>query len=429
MKVEKKDLEKSQVEILVELSQEEFKPFIEQGVKVVSKEIKIEGFRPGKAPYEMIKQKIGEMGILEQAARIAINKNIEKIFTEHLKDQQPVGSPNIDITKLAPENPLGFKIVVAVLPEVTLGEYKNLKIKKEELNIDEKEVDKAIVTIAESRGKEVAVDREVKEGDKITASVEMFLDKVPIEGGQSKDVAIIIGKEYFVPGFDKKLIGAKKKDVREFELPYPKEFHQKNLAGKLVEFKVSIVEVFKREIPEINDEFAKGFGLKSLEDLKKEILKNIETEKGFEVEKKNELSIINKVLGKTKIGDLPEILVTNETEKMIAELEGSISGQGGKIEDYLQSIKKTRNQLVLDMLPDAVKRVKSALLIRKIAELEKIEASEKEVDKRQEELLKQYKGHAKAEKRVKDPNYKLYLANMLTNQKVMTQLKEWNLEK
>lgn len=429
MKVEKKDLEKSQVEILVELSLEEFKPFIEKGVIEVSKEIKIEGFRPGKAPYERIKQKVGEMGILEQAARMAINKNIEKIVEDNLKDQQPVGNPQIDITKLAPENPLEFKIVVAILPSIVLGEYKSLKIKEQKLEIDEKEVDKAIKTIAESRGKEVLADRAIKEGDKVTASVQMFLDKVPIEGGQSNDAAILIGKDYFVPGFDKKLIGAKKGDVREFELPYPRDFHQKNLAGKMVEFKVTVKDVFDREIPEVNDEFAKTLGLKSLEDLKKEILKNIETEKRFETDKKNELNIINKVLEKTKIGELPEILVNNEAEKMMTELEGSITQQGGKFEEYLSSIKKTRNQVVLDMLPDAVKRVKSALLIREIARLEKVEVKKEEVAKKQEALLKQYKGYAKVAERVKDPNYKLYLANMLSNQKVMEKLKEWNLEK
>jgi trigger factor len=426
MKVEKKILPKAQIEFLVEVSAEEFKPSIEAAVVEISQEIKIDGFRPGKAPLDMIKKKVGEMSILEKAANIAINKSFSKILAENAKDDKIIGQPMVDITKLAPGNPLEFKITLSVLPAVTLGEYKNLGVQATKAKIDDKEVEKVIEYLRETRAKEVAADREVKKDDKVMANIQMFLDKVPVEGGQTKDATIIVGKEYFVPGFDDKILGAKKGEVKEFFLPYPKDFHQKNLAGKNVEFKVEIKDIFQREIPAMDDELAKNFGGKNLADLKQLIEKDILGQKSFEAERKTELDMLEKILAKTKFEDLPEMLVTNETEKMMIELEENVSRQGGKMEDYLTSLKKTRNQLALDFLPEAVKRVKTALLIREIGELEKIEPTENDVEEKIKQLLEQYKGYAKVEERVKDPNYRAYLKNTIASQKVVEKLKEWN---
>jgi len=427
MQVTKKDLGKSQIEITVELSLDEFKPYIEKGVKKVSEETKIEGFRPGKAPFAILKQKIGEMTILEEAARIAIGKTIDGVLDENVSGQI-IGQPQVDIAKLAPENPLIYKVVLSILPEVKLGEYKNAKIKKEKIEVTDGEVDKLISDIKESRAKEVITEREVGDNDKVIIDVDIFLDNVPIEGGQSKETTIIIGKNYLVPGFDKKLIGAKKGEGREFSLPYPKDYYQTNLAGKLVEFKVKIKEVYERQLPEVNDEMAKTLGLKNLEDLKKNIKDSLGEEKKQKADQTAEIKILEKILEKTKFGDLPEILVQHEVESMIGELEQTITSRGGKFTDYLASLKKTRNQLTLDLLPNAVKRVKSSLVIRQVAIEEKIEVSEKEVDEKIEHILKQYAGYEKIEERVKEPAYRSYLKNSLANNKVMEKLKEWNLE-
>jgi trigger factor len=196
-----------------------------------------------------------------------------------------------------------------------------------------------------------------------------------------------------------------------------------------VEFRVIIKNVLERSLPELNDEFSVAFGAKTLEELKTLIRTDIEKHKSFEAEKKTELNILEKILALAKFGDLPEILINNESEKMLVELEENVSRQGGKMEDYLTAIKKTKEQLVLDLLPEALKRVKTALLIKKIAETEKVEVSKKEIEAKQEELLKQYAGYAKVEERVKNPSYKIYLHNSLTNQKTIEKLKEWNVKK
>lgn len=430
MRIEKKELPKAQLELTVEISVEEFKPYIEKGAEAVAREIKIEGFRPGKAPYELVKAKVGEMTILEEAARLAVSKTIDKAIEENLDGKEAVGQPQINITKLAPGNPLEYKIVLALLPEVKLGDYKSVKMEKiVDVSASEEEIEKMIADLREMRAKEVIVDREIKDGDKVIVDIEIFLDKVPIEGGQGKGTAVVIGKNYVVPGFDKHLIGARKGEIKEFALPYPADHHMTNLAGKMVEFRVTVKEIYERQLPGLNDDFAAGFGAKKMEELKHNIKMSMEAEKKRAAEQKTEIEMLGKILDKTKFGDIPEILINHEVETMLHELEHDITARGGKFDDYLSAIKKTRDQLTLDLLPDAVKRVKSALLIREIAIAEKIEVSEKEVEERVEELLKQYKGYAKVEERIKGPGYKNYLKNILTNKKVIENLKEWNIKK
>jgi len=428
MNVTKKELPKSQVELTVELSFEELKPFIERGAESISKEVKIEGFRPGKVPYDVLKRKIGEMSILEEAARIAINKTIDQAIKDNVKSE-PVGRPDVNITKLSPENPLEYKVVFAVLPEIKSGDYKNAKVKAQEVLIKDEDVEKVIEQLRESRAQEAIADRAIQEGDKVTADIDIFLDNVPVEGGQGKGTAVLIGKNYIIPGFDKNLVGAKKDDVKEFKLKYPEDYHMANLAGRMVEFRVKIMEVYSRELPEVNEVFAGAFGLKNAEELKSNIKKSLEEESKQKEEQKIEIEIIDKILAQAKFGDIPEMLINHEADAMLHDLEHKITQQGAKFEDYLQSLKKTREQLLLEILPDAVKRVKSALMIREIAIEEKITVSEEEISTKIEELLKQYKGYAKVEERVKGHEYRHYLKNTIANKKVMDKLKEWNLEK
>lgn len=427
MKVDKKDLEKSQVELTVELSQDEFAPYKEKGARKISKEIKIEGFRDGKAPFDIVKSKVGEMTIMEEAARIAINDVLGEVITKNTTDA--IGQPDISIVKLAPDNPLVFTVKMSVIPKIEIGTYKDLKIKEKEVKLDEEELEKTYNHLREMHVKEIVSENEVKDGDKLILNIDMFLDKVPVDGGQGKATTIIVGKEYLVPGFDKKLIGAKKGDTREFEIHYPADYYQKNLANKNVEFKVEIKDVFEREIPPIDDEFAKKLHFKSAEDLKDNIKKNIEAGKKNEVKQIAERELLEKIVAKTKFGNLPEMLVQHEAETMVGELRQNVEQQGGKFEDYLSSINKTRNDLVLDLLPDAVKRVQASLVIREIAKIEKIIVTEKEVDEYLDALVKQYNANAELEKQIKSEQYRSYAVMTLSNRRVIEKLSEWNIEK
>lgn len=433
MKVEKKELPKSQIELNVELSVEEFAPYIEKGAKKISLEVKIDGFRPGNIPLDVLKQKIGEMGILEEAARIAINKTVEQAIKENVTGD-PVGSPKVDITKLAPGNALGYKIVLAFLPEIKLGAYKDLKLKKKEVKLEDKELKNALDSIREMRVKEVIADRESRDGDKVIIDIQMFLDNIPVEGGQGKDTVVIFGKEYIIPGFDKKLIGAKKGETKEFSLPYPADHHMKNLAGKMVDFKVTVKEIYERQMPELDDEFAKGFGLKNIAELKENMEKGLLNEKSKQAEQVAEKAMLDQIISTSKFGDIPEVLIHNETHNMIHELEHAIAEQGGKFDDYLSSIGKSESQLTLDLMPDAVKRVKASLLIREIAKVEKIEVSPEDTEKHLDDMRKYHK-NSKSEdsaeilKQLESPEYRNYVQNVLSSRKIVDTLKSWNIEK
>lgn len=427
MKVTRRDLEKSQIELLVEVSVEELTPYINKGAESLSSAIKIEGFRPGKVPFEILKQKVGEMAILEEAAKLLINKQIFQVIDENVKDKQVVGQPEVNISKLAPGNPLEYKIVVITLPEMTIGQYKDLAIKAEEVKVEEKEINKVLNDLVEMRAVEKISEEAIKDNNKVIASVNLFIDKVPVEDGQNPEVTIMMGKNYFVEGFDKNLIGLKKGDTKEFSIAYPQEHWQKNLAGKLVDFKVEIKEVYTRELPELNDELAKIFRFKDLGELKENLKQTISSQKQRDVDMKNEIKIIDKILEKAKFGEIADDLIKNESEIIMREVEQNIASQGGKMDDYLKSIGKSYDQLMIEMMPNAVKRVKSALIFKEISKLEKLELSEEDLDKELDILKDKYKDNSEAVKNISSPAYRSYLSNFILNQKVVDSLKKWNL--
>lgn len=427
MNVIRKDLEKGQIELKVELSIEEMSPLMEKGAESLSKEIKIEGFRPGKVPFNVLKQKVGELAIMEEAVKISLNKNIYKIIDENIKDKEVVGQPEVEITKLAPGNQAEYKIKVFVLPEVKLGKYKDLGLKENKVVVEEKEIEKIINDLLEMRAKEVISDKAIEKGDKVIASVNLFIDKVPIEDGQNPEVTILTGKNYFVDGFDKNIIGLKKGDKKEFNLVYPEKHYNKNLAGKLVDFKVEIKEVYQRQLPELNDDLAKIFQFKNVSDLKENIKKTIEIQKKREEDQKTEINLLEKIVDDSKFSDIPENLIKNEANLMMHEMEHGLVSQGGNFADYLKSINKTQDQLMLEILPNATKRVKSALILKEIAKEEKITVSESEMHKEIETLKKKYEKNLEAIKNIDSSHYKAYLENSLINQKTIDFLKKSNI--
>lgn len=426
MQVNKKNLEKSQIEFEVTLNFTEFKPYFDKAITKISEQVKVEGFRPGKAPYELLKQKVGEMAILEEAANIAIRSTIDKLLDDHLKEDDPAGQPQVEIIKLAPENDFIYKVKMSILPKVELVQYKDLKIKEDEVKVEDSEVEKTLEQLREMKAKESASSEKANKGDKLLVDISIFLNKVPVEDGQSKDVNVILGKEYFLPGFDDKLLGLKKDEEKEFSLVYPKEHHQSNLAGKQAEFKIKVKEVYKREVPELDDSFAQSLQFKSIDDLKKAARENVVKEKEKNVNIKNEKNLMEKLIELNKFDDIPEDLVKNEAEGMLKEMERNIEAQGAKIDDYLKHIKKTKDQLIIDFMPDATKRIKIALLLKEVAKIEKIEVNEEEIDNKLNELKKAYAGQKEAEEQLSSPDYKRHLAHSLLSEKIVKKLKEWN---
>jgi len=412
MKIESKKLDRGQIELTIELTVDEYQPFLEQAAKKISETTKIPGFRPGKAGLDIIKQKVGEDKIWQEALELAVQKTFLKAIEQ--EKLVTIGSPQIDIIKLAPGNPVIYKAVASLLPKIELGDYSKTKVGKKDIEVKDENLKKAMANLQKMRAKETLVDRKAQKGDKVEIAFETFLDKIPVDQGKNEKFPLVIGEGSFIPGFEDQIIGLGKDETKEFQLKFPENYHQKNLANKLVDFKVKVNAVFQMDLPELNDEFAKSLGdFQTIQDIESQLKENLEAEAQQKENQRLEEEMINKIIDQSTFDDLPDILIDSEAKKMAEELEHNLSHQGLKFEDYLNHLKKTREDLLLDFVPQAIKRVKSALIIRRVGEEKKIGVLEKEIDEEIEKTKAMYAGNPKIEKQLNNLAYRNYLKNMV----------------
>jgi trigger factor len=417
MQITKKDLTKNQIELAIEISVEELQPHLSRAAQKLALKNKIPGFRPGKAPLELIKNKFGDMAIHQEALDSIITDTFFQAVTQ--EKLLTVGQPNITVEKMAPGNPLLYKATVSLLPKVTLGAWQKIVVKKKESKATEEDIKKTLEQLQNMNVKETITDRVSAKGDKVEIDFEVYLNKVIIEGGKNYKYPIVLGESHMIPGFEDKLTGHKASDELSFALKFPEKYFQKNLAGKLADFKVKILGVYDRQVPKLDDDFAKKIGFADLETLQKQLRENISLDKDLKEKQRAESEALREIVKISKIDDIPEILLDNEVHKMIHELEHSIMQQGMDLPGYLKSINKTTDNLKQDLRVQAEERVKTALVMRQLAEEEKIKVDEKEIE---EELKKQetiYKDNKQALKNIHLPDYKNYLTNLLTNQKIV----------
>ncbi|MFA6410159.1 MAG: trigger factor [Candidatus Buchananbacteria bacterium] len=422
MKTEVKKLPRGQAELIIEVTVEEYQPFLDQAVKIISEQIKIPGFRPGKAGFEIVKQKVGENEIWQQALEPAIRKTFLKAVDEN--KMLTVGSPEVDVVKLAPGNNVIYKATVNLFPKVDVADYSKLKVAKKSVEVKPAEVKKTLENIAKMRAKESLVDRAAKSGDKVEIDFEVFMDKIPVENGKSQNFALVIGENTFIPGFEEQIIGLAKGETKDFQLKFPKNYHQKFLADKLADFKVKVNSVFNLELPKLDDEFAKSLGdFKTIKEVEEKILENLQAEQAEKEMTRQEEEILDQIIEASKFEDIPDLLVNSEAKKMLEELEHNLGHQGLAFADYLQHLKKTKEELLLDFAPQAIKRVKSALLIKEIKAEEKIEASDKEIEQELGKIRETYGGGKEIEDMISQPAYRDYLSNIIAAKKVIDHLR------
>ncbi|MBI2551749.1 trigger factor [Candidatus Uhrbacteria bacterium] len=415
-------LPKSTIELLIELTTAEMQPYLQKAATQLSQTNTIPGFRPGKAPYDEISRRFGIQRVWEEAAVIAVPKAFAQIIQE--EKIETLGSPEVEVVKLAADNPFIFKATVALLPEITLGDYSKIVISAKEVAVPETQIDKVLADLAKMQTKEVVVDRAAGIQDKVTVDMTMSLDSVPLDGGATKDHSIYLTEEYYIPGLKEKLVGAKKGGQLEFRIKFPKTHYQKMLADKEIDFKVNVKDVFELQRPPLDDDFAHRLGKDNLADLKALIRHNLEEEARGKETERQELELLDKLVELTKFGDLPEVLINEEVLKMIGELEDGIVRQGMEFTDYLKKVGRTRDELRLDFAPPALKRVKTALAIRRIAKDHNVSVNEEEVDREVERVLEVYKDAPEQHEQIRSPGAREYLKGVLRNRKVIAWLKE-----
>lgn len=425
MQVKTNKLPKGQLELTIEVSQEELKPFLKQAAAKISKELNIPGFRPGKAPYDLVKQRVGEMKIYQEMAELAIPKTYSQAVIEN--KLLTVGAPKIEIQKLAPGNTLVYKAVVALLPAVQMGKYRGLKIRRQEVKMEDKEVDRTLAELQKAFAKEKRVLRKAQKGDKVEIDIETFRDNVPIDAGQSKNHPITIGEGQFIPGFEDNLIGLAEGETKSFALKMLKDYHRKELAGQPVNFKVKVKGVYERELASLDDNFAKQVGqFEKIDDLQKQLGENIMEDKKVKEQQRWELALLDEILKKSKFEEIPDILMEAERHKMMHELEHEVENQGMKFDDYLASLKKNKDDLQKEFRPRAEKRIKTAILIREIAQREKIEVVADEVEQEHKKQIEHYSGSPKMAEYIQTDEYKNYLRSVMRDRKVFEFLEKAN---
>jgi len=417
--MEIKKLPKSQMEFSITVPAADFEKFLDEAAEHISEGMKIDGFRTGKAPRSVVEQNTSPEKVLAHGAEHAIKKTyVDAIVTNRI---DAIGEPKITITKIARGNDLEFKAVVAVMPEIKLSNYrKDIKsVKKPETDkVTDEQIQKELETLQNSRAKLVTVSRVAGNGDRVEIDFEAYVDGKLIEGGKAERHPLTIGESYFIPGFEDNLIGMKEKDEKEFDLNFPKNYHQKELAGKPARFKVKMSLVQKKELPKIDDEFAKSLGsFENLEALKKSIREGIGVEQKKKSEEKWRTEAIEKIASESEI-DLPEVLIEQELEKMMAEFEQNIAQMGLKLETYLENIKKSKSEITKGWRETAEKRVRAALVLREIAAAEKIEVPADEIEKEMNTVMAYYKSVPDMEKNVDMERLYNYTKGALTNEKV-----------
>ncbi len=420
MKTDIKDLEKSQKEITVEISVEEMENYIKEATDNISKEMKVDGFRPGKVPTGIVKQKLSEAQIYQEAGELAIRKTYLQILKE--SGLEVIGQPKVDITKITPGNSLEYKIIATILPKAELYDYGKVKGKLGKIEITDERINKELENLQKSRAKLITTAEAIQQGNRVEIDFEGMLDNKKIEGGETKNQSLVIGESHFIPGFEENLIGLKEKEEKEFDIVFPKEYQKKELAGQKVTFKVKVNLVQKQELPEINDEFVKGLGeIKDVAELKGNIRKALEGQEKTKAEHDLKEKLADEVIKGTKV-DVPELLVEEELNFMLKELEGNVLQSGMEFEQFLKNSKTSKEELRVKYRENAVKRAKWNLVVREIAQKEKMEADEKELQEKMEQTLKAYPEKEKA--KVNMDRFREYMKEMIVTEKVFALLEK-----
>lgn len=381
-----KILEKKSGEVALEIEIEKDKlaKFTDIVAAELGSQVKVQGFRPGKAPLFMVEKEVGKDKFWAEV----IDKAVPEAFYEAVIAEKlvTISAPQIRVIKFVPGEQLVFEAKVAVLPEMKDLKYKDFRIKPQKAEISEKDKKDALSGLLKKYSEEKEVTRASKKGDKVEIDFKGTLNGLPFDGGESKNHPIILGSNAMVPGFEEKLEGKKTGENFEFDVVFPKEYHASNLAGQKVHFEIKINKVAELVESELSDDFAKKFGLSSKEELKKELEKQLLFEKELESKRKTEEEILNEIIEKNKI-EAPEILVTEEIHRMIHEAEHNLANSGLTMDKFLEMSKKTLSDLEKEMKPEAENRVKIGLVLGEVARVLEIKIEESEVDSEIEKIV------------------------------------------
>ena len=389
MSLQVEKLEKNMAKLTIEVSAEELEKAIQGAYLKQRKHISVPGFRKGKVPRQMIEKMYGVEIFYEDAANALIPEAYAKAYDE--SELAIVSQPSIDVVQLEKGKPFIFTAEVALKPEVTLGEYKGLKVDKVSTRVTAKEVDAKLEEEQKKNARTITVeDRAVQDGDEIVLDFEGFVNGVAFEGGKGENYPLTIGSGSFIPGFEEQLIGAEAEKEVEVNVTFPEEYHSEDLAGKEATFKCTVHEIKVKELPELDDDFAAEVSeFDTLEEYKADIKAKIKEQKQAEGNRQKEDQAVEKAVANATM-EIPEAMIDTQVGQMVQEFAQRLQSQGLSMEQYFQFTGLTADKMNEEMRPQAVKRIETRLVLEAIAKAENIEISEEKLDAELTKMAEMY---------------------------------------
>jgi len=425
MKTKLKNISDVKVELTISLGAEELKAAEQVALTKLAKEVKIEGFRKGKAPLEMVAAQVDPNLLSQETLENALSKSVAEAF---LKEKvQAINRPEVDVKKFIPGTELEFTATTEIMPKVELGDYKKLGVKKEAVKVSKKEVKETIDRILKNFAEKKKVEREAKNGDEVIIDFLGKKDGVAFDGGKAEKFPLELGSKSFIPGFEEGLIGKKAGDKLSLDLEFPKDYHAKDLAGAKVVFEVKIHEVRENVEPEINEEFLSKLGdFKTKEEFEKQIEEDLKTQKQAEADEKFKDELVKKLAEVSKV-PVPEILLEDQKRSIEMDMQQNLMYSGLSLEDYLERMGKTREEwLEKDVKEAAEMRVKSGLALAELSKVEKVKSDTKELNTRIAQLKEQYGNSKEVQKQLSSDDVRRNLANQILTEKTIDLLVEFN---
>ena len=393
MSLQVEKLEKNMAKLTIEVSAEDLDKAMEKAYQKQKSRISLPGFRKGKAPRKMIESMYGKGVFMEDAVNSLVPQEYTKALGEC--ELEIVSQPEINVTQMEPGKALIFTADVAVKPEVTLGDYKGVEVPKSEITVTDEEVDAEVKKEQDKNARTVAVeDRAAANGDITTIDFEGFVDGVAFDGGKGTDYALTLGSGTFIPGFEDQLVGANTGDHVEVKVTFPEEYQAKELAGKEAVFQCDVKKIETKEVPELDDEFAKDVSeFDTLAEYKEDVKKKLTEKKEKEARTAKENAAVDKAIENAQM-DIPELMTKTECRQMMDDFSRRMQQQGLSMEQYFQFTGQSMDKMMEDMKPQALKRIQTRLVLEKVAEAENIQPSEEEITEEIQKMADAYKMEA-----------------------------------
>ena len=388
MSLQVEKMEKNMAKLTIEVAAEDLEKAMQNAYQKAKGRISIPGFRKGKAPRKMIEQMYGKGVFLEDAVNALIPEHYSKALAEC--ELEIVSQPTIDITQAEPGKAFIFTAEVAVKPEVTLGDYKGVEVPKTEITVTDEDVEAELKKEQEKNSRTISVeDRAAQLNDIVTIDFEGSVDGVPFDGGQATEYPLTLGSNTFIPGFEEQLVGAKVGDDVDVKVTFPEEYQAKELAGKEAIFKCAVKKIEAKELPELDDDFAKDVSeFDTLAEYKEHVKTNLEDKKANEAKRAKEDAAVDKVM------DIPEAMLMTQCRQMLDDFSRRMQSQGLSMDQYFQFTGMTADKMMEDMKPQALKRIQTILVLEKVAEVENIQPTEEEVNEEISKMAEAYKMEA-----------------------------------